>query len=94
MSIPEKKLNQDINELQRFVHDTRKQSIYSQSNRSNFSFANYENILVSLQQFFRSLRRLPQRLQFPDRDLAWREPIPSPSQCQPVALLQNETLLV
>jgi hypothetical protein len=53
MSIPEKKLNQDINELQRFVHDTRKQSIYSQSNRSNFSFANYENILVSLQQFFR-----------------------------------------
>ncbi len=55
MSISEKKLNQDINELQRFVHDTRKQSIYSQSNRSksNFSFANYENVLVSLQQIFR-----------------------------------------
>jgi hypothetical protein len=49
MSISEKKLNKEINELQRFVHDTRKQSIYSQGNRSNFSFANYENILVSLQ---------------------------------------------
>ena len=53
MSISEKKLNQDINELQRFVHDTRKQSIYSQGNRTNFNFSNYENMLVSFQQVSR-----------------------------------------
>ncbi len=34
MSSQEEKLNKDINELQRFVHDTRRQSIYSQGNRS------------------------------------------------------------
>lgn len=50
MSISEKKLNQDINELQRFVHDTRKQAIYSQSNRKSFNFSELENILVSYQQ--------------------------------------------
>lgn len=33
MSSQEEKLNQDINELQRFVHDTRRQAIYSQGNR-------------------------------------------------------------
>ena len=31
MSILEEKLNQDINELQKFVHNNRRQAIYSQS---------------------------------------------------------------
>jgi predicted DNA-binding protein YlxM (UPF0122 family) len=50
MSISEKKLNQDINELQKFVHDTRKQAIYSQGNRTRKLFSNYENLLISFQQ--------------------------------------------
>jgi len=33
MSSQEQQLNQNINELQRFVHDTRRQAIYSQGNR-------------------------------------------------------------
>jgi hypothetical protein len=49
MSISEKKLNQDINELQKFVHDTRKQALYSQSNRTT-TLTNYRNLLVSIQQ--------------------------------------------
>jgi len=36
MSRLEKKLNNDINELQRFVHDTRRQSIFSQGNRTMY----------------------------------------------------------
>lgn len=50
MSISEKKLNQDINELQKFVHDTRKQALYSQSNRTTTTLTNYQNLLVSIQQ--------------------------------------------
>lgn len=50
MSISEKKLIQDINELQRFVHDTRRQAIYSQGNREKTIFSNYENVLISFQQ--------------------------------------------
>ena len=50
MSISEKKLIQDINELQRFVHDTRKQAIYSQGNQEKSVFSNYENVLISFQQ--------------------------------------------
>ena len=34
MSSQEQQLKQNINELQRFVHDTRRQAIYSQGNRS------------------------------------------------------------
>jgi len=50
MSISEKELNRDINELQKFVHDTRKQAIYSQSNRTKMTFSTYENFLISFQQ--------------------------------------------
>ena len=34
MSSQEQQLNQNITELQQFVHDTRRQSIYSQGNRN------------------------------------------------------------
>lgn len=50
MSMSEKKLNQDINELQKFIHDTRKQALYSQSNRTKTTFSTYENYLISFQQ--------------------------------------------
>ena len=48
MSSQEQQLNQ-INELQRFVHDTRRQAIYSQGNRNYRpeTIAQYYNILNS-----------------------------------------------
>jgi len=46
MSRLEKKLNNDINELQRFVHDTRRQAIFSQGNRTRQqTFSTYYNLL-------------------------------------------------
>lgn len=55
MSSQEEKLNKDINELQRFVHDTRRQAIYSQGNRTRlFTLSNYSNLLAqSTQQLSR-----------------------------------------
>ena len=49
MSSQEEKLNPDINELQRFVHDTRRQAIYSQGNRSyrTRNLNQYYNILAT-----------------------------------------------
>ena len=43
MSSQEEKLNKDINELQRFVHDTRRQAIYSQGNRTYYRTTLYCN---------------------------------------------------
>ena len=43
MSSQEEKLNQDINELQRFVHDTRRQAIYSQGNLTYYQTRLYCN---------------------------------------------------
>lgn len=52
MSSQEQQLNQNITELQQFVHDTRRQAIYSQGNRnyrphSPETIAQYYNILNS-----------------------------------------------
>lgn len=44
MSSEEHQLNQDINELQRFVHNTRRQVTYSQSNLRE-TLGQYYNIL-------------------------------------------------
>jgi uncharacterized protein YlxW (UPF0749 family) len=56
MSSQEQQLNQNINELQQFVHDTRRQSIYSQGNRNyrTETLSQYYNILnASTQQLSR-----------------------------------------
>jgi hypothetical protein len=49
MSSQEEQLNKDINELQQFVHDTRRQSIYSQGNRyyRTETINQYYNILTA-----------------------------------------------
>lgn len=49
MSSQEEQLNKDINELQQFVHDTRRQSIYSQGNRNyrTETINQYYNILTT-----------------------------------------------
>ena len=48
MSRLEKKLNNDINELQKFVHDTRRQAIFSQGNRTRQqTFSTYYNLLIN-----------------------------------------------
>ena len=49
MSSQEQQLKQNINELQRFVHDTRRQAIYSQGNPyyRTETIAQYYNILNS-----------------------------------------------
>jgi len=49
MSSQEQQLNQNITELQQFVHDTRRQVIYSQGNRNYRpeTIAQYYNILNS-----------------------------------------------
>ena len=51
MSSQEKQLKQ-INELQRFVHDTRRQAIYSQGNQSyrTENLNQYYNMLVASSQ--------------------------------------------
>lgn len=43
MSRQEEKLNKDINELQRFVHDTRRQALFSQGNLTYYQTRPYCN---------------------------------------------------
>ncbi len=58
MSSQEQKLNKNINELQKFVHDTRKQSIYSQGNRPYYRKENLNQYCNLLESSIKQLSRL------------------------------------
>jgi hypothetical protein len=58
MSSQEQKLNNNINELQRFVHDTRRQAIYSQGNRPYYRTETLDQYCNLLESSIKQLSRL------------------------------------